>query len=204
ARVVEEVAFGEGDDAGSDPEQAEDREVLPGLRHDALIGGYDEQHRVDAADPREHVADEVLMTRDVDETDVTTARQRHPGEAEIDRHAPLAFLTQAVGIHAGQRGEEGRFSVIDVTRGAHDADRGRLAHCGVGMSCGEHMPKSSGTTTKASTSMSAIQSPSAIPVATGGSGDRSLSSASGGRRRIRSRCARRAEARWYRRSSARA
>ena len=37
--VVDEVALGEHDDAAADAEELEDREVLAGLRHDALIGG---------------------------------------------------------------------------------------------------------------------------------------------------------------------
>src|SRR5580658_11193944 len=41
-------------------------------------------------------------------------------EAEVERHAALAFLFPAIGIGAGQCLDERRFSVIDVAGGADD------------------------------------------------------------------------------------
>src|SRR5438132_1234943 len=84
--------------AAIDPEEAEDREVLARLRHDPLVEGDDEEHRVDRADPGEHVADEILMTGDVDDPDVRAAGRAEPREAEVDGHAPLALLAEAIGV----------------------------------------------------------------------------------------------------------
>ena len=50
-----------------DAEQVEDRQVLARLRHDALVGGDDQQREVDAAGAGEHVLDEALVARHVDD-----------------------------------------------------------------------------------------------------------------------------------------
>src|SRR6185295_18882840 len=110
--VIDEIAFRERDNTSIDAEQPEDREMLARLRHDALIGSDDEKDGVDAADPREHVADEVLMARHVDEADVPAAWKCRPREPEIDGHAALALLAKAIGIHSGERGEQGRLPVL--------------------------------------------------------------------------------------------
>ena len=48
-------------------EQVEDRQVLGGLRHRAVVGGDDEQREVDAAGAGEHGVDQPLVAGDVDE-----------------------------------------------------------------------------------------------------------------------------------------
>ena len=41
-------------------------------------------------------------------------------EAQFDRNAAALFFFQAIRIDAGERANERRFSVIDVSRGADD------------------------------------------------------------------------------------
>ena len=126
--VVNDVALREGHDPALDAEDSQDREVLARLRHDAFVERDDEQDRVHRADPREHVADEVLMSRDIDDAHVRSAREDKPRESEVDRHPALALLAQAIGIHAGERGDERRLPVIDVARGRDDANRTGFGH----------------------------------------------------------------------------
>ena len=91
------------------------------LRHDALIGGDDEQGQVDAAHAGEHVFDEVAVAGHIDNADLLIA-QRQPGEAEVDRHLARLFLGQAVGVNARQGAHQRRFPMIDMAGGADDMD----------------------------------------------------------------------------------
>ena len=104
--VIHEIALGERDDAAVDAEDPEDGEVLARLRHHSFVERDDQQHRVDRSDTREHVADEVLMAGDVDDTHVAAAGKLEPREAEVDRHAALALLVQAIRVYSGERGDE--------------------------------------------------------------------------------------------------
>ena len=72
--VVDEVALRERDDPAVDAEDVEDLQVLLGLRLPPLVGRDDEQHQADRPDAGEHVADEPLVARDVDEADLAAAR----------------------------------------------------------------------------------------------------------------------------------
>ena len=80
--------------------------------------------KVDAGRPGQHVADEALVARHVDETEHRPVRRRQVGEAEIDGDAALLLLLPAVGIDAGQRAHQRRLAVIDVTGGADDHSSG--------------------------------------------------------------------------------
>ena len=112
------------DDAARQPEHADDLEVLAGLRHHGLVGRDDEEHRVDPARAREHVADEPFVARNVDE--------RHPyaiplgvREAEIDRDPAPLLLGQPVGVDPGQRLHERRLAVVDVSGRADEESASR-------------------------------------------------------------------------------
>src|SRR5690606_5035488 len=100
--------------AATDAEEVHDREVLAGLGHDALVGGDDEEHDVDAGGPREHVADERLVAGDVDDGELLSVRPAEVGEAEVDGDAAALLLRQAVGVDAGERRDEGGLAVVDV------------------------------------------------------------------------------------------
>src|SRR5262249_55933597 len=121
------------DHSGLDAQQRTDGEMFSGLRHDAFVGGDDEHGEVDAPDARQHVLDEALVTRDVDDLDRESVRLFGKRKAGIDRDAASLLFGQAVGVDAGQRFDERGFAVVDVSRGADDyCSGGRV----LGFQCG--------------------------------------------------------------------
>src|SRR5579872_5588811 len=94
--------------------------MLLALRHHAVVGGDGEQHEVDTVRARQHVADEALMPRDIDDARARSVGQREIREAEIDRDPALLLFLQAVGVVAGQRLDERGLAMIDVTGSADD------------------------------------------------------------------------------------
>ena len=122
--VVDEVALRERDHAAADAEDVEDLQVLLGLRLPPLVGGDDEQHEPDRADAGEHVADEPLVARHVDEADLAAGRERAPRVAEVDREAAALLLGPAVGVDAGEPDDQRRLAVVDVAGGRDDAELG--------------------------------------------------------------------------------
>src|SRR5690606_31307716 len=117
---LDEVDLGDGDDAAADAEQVDDREVLAGLGHDALVGGGDEQDDVDAGGAREHAADGGRVARDVDDGALLPGREANAGEAEVGRDAAALLLDEAVGVDAGERADERGLAVIDMAGRAED------------------------------------------------------------------------------------
>ncbi len=101
------------------PSSLHDLEVLPRLRHDRLVRRNDEEHGVDAASPREHVAHEALVAGNVHEgePDALPLRMCEP---EIDRDpAPLLFR-QTVRVDSRQGLDQGGLAVVDVAGRAHE------------------------------------------------------------------------------------
>ena len=88
--VVHEVGLGQRDDAAAHAEQLDDREVLDGLRHHAVVGGDDEQEEVDAGGSGHHGAHEPLVAGHVDDAQARAGRQLQLGVAELDGDAALA------------------------------------------------------------------------------------------------------------------
>jgi hypothetical protein len=107
------------DDAAPDAEHPHDLEVLAGLGHDRLVRRHDEQDRVDAARTGEHVANEALVARNVDEGDAHSVPLR-VREAQVDGDAAPLLLGQAIGVDPGERLHERGLAVIDVTRRADE------------------------------------------------------------------------------------
>ena len=108
-------------------ELLEDGEMLLGLRHDALVGRDDQQREVDARRAGHHRPDEVLVARARPRRPRPPAAEIQRGEVEVDRDAPAPLLGQAVHRDAGQRGDQRRLAVVDVSGGAddHAATQGR-------------------------------------------------------------------------------
>ncbi len=94
-------------------------EVLLGLRHPALGGGDDEHHRGHRAHAGEHVRDEPLVARHVDEGELPPV-DVGPREAEVDGQPAALLLGQPVGPHAGEPLHERRLAVVDVAGGGYD------------------------------------------------------------------------------------
>src|SRR5258708_25478407 len=107
-----------------DCEHPADVEVLTGLRLDAFMGGYCQNHQIDPSNARQHVADEALVTGNVHETEAqslsTFTSQFQVGETKINSYPPALFLFQAVGVDSGQSLDQPRFPVINVAGGADD------------------------------------------------------------------------------------
>ncbi len=97
-----------------DPERVEQLEVLERLRPRPVVGCHDEERGVDLAGPDEHVADQPVVSRDVDEVDLAPVRQPQMGIPDVDRHPPPSFLGQPIGVDPGQGAEERRLAVVDV------------------------------------------------------------------------------------------
>ena len=81
--------------------------MFPRLGHHPFIGGYYQQGRVDASDPGEHVANKVLMARDIDNAEMFPIGQLQPREAQVDRHLPQLFLHEPIGVDSGERSYQG-------------------------------------------------------------------------------------------------
>ena len=113
------VRLGHRDDAPTDAEHPHDLEVLAGLGHDRLVGRHDEENRVDAARAREHVADEALVARNVDEGHAHSIPLR-VREAQVDRDAPPLLLGKAIGVDPRESLHERGLAVIDVPGGADE------------------------------------------------------------------------------------
>ena len=111
---VGQVALGQHDDPARQPEQAEDLEVFTRLGHDGVIGRDDEHGQVEPRRTGQHVADEPLVARHVDEREVI-ATQIERREAQVDGDSALFFGRQSVGIDAGQCANQGRLAVVDVS-----------------------------------------------------------------------------------------
>ena len=94
--------------------------MLPGLGHDAFVGGDDQGHQVDPPGAGHHVPDEFLVAGHVHDPQEHPGRQREVGKPQLDGDAPLLFFLQPVGIDAGERLNQRRLAVVDVPGGAED------------------------------------------------------------------------------------
>jgi hypothetical protein len=98
-RIFHQVRFCQHDQSSLDSQKRQDGQMLARLRHDALIGGDDQQHGVHPAHAGKHVLDEVTMPGDVDDPDDRrlASSRRSRRSIVIDVRVP-----QAVGVHPGQ------------------------------------------------------------------------------------------------------
>ncbi len=94
--------------------------MLARLRLDRLVRRDDEKHRIDPADAGEHVLDEPLVPRHVDEPDLHLPVAK-ASEPEIDRDPPLLLLREPVTIHPRQRPHQRRLPMINMPRRTNDS-----------------------------------------------------------------------------------
>ena len=94
-------------------------QMFLGLRHPPFGGGNDEHHRGHRPHPGEHVRDEPLMARHVDESELPPV-DLGPRETEVDGQAAALFFGQPVGPHAGEPLHERRLAVVDVPCRGYD------------------------------------------------------------------------------------
>ena len=107
-------------DALAHPEQVEDRGVLAGLGHHAVVGRHHHQREVDGPHPRQHVAHEPLVPGDVDEAEHVIRIERVVREPEVDGEPPLLLLGEAIGVDPGERTHQRGLAVVDVAGGGDD------------------------------------------------------------------------------------
>ncbi len=87
--------------------------MLAGLGHHRVVGRDDQHGQVEPRRPGQHVADEPLVARDVDQGQAAVA-QVERGEAQVDRDPALLLGREAVGVDAGQGPDQRRLAVVDV------------------------------------------------------------------------------------------
>ena len=102
------------------PQLLQNREVLLGLGHDAFVRGHDQQGKVDPRSSGDHGAHEVLVAGDVHYSRGHPRTEIERREVEIDRDATTALLGQPVHGLSGERRDERRLSVVDVSGGPDD------------------------------------------------------------------------------------
>ena len=74
-----------------------------GLRHPPLVAATTNMTAGTGPTPGEHVRDEPLVARHVDERELSRPAMLGPGEAEVDGQPAAVLLGQPVGLHAGER-----------------------------------------------------------------------------------------------------
>ncbi len=122
-RLVDEIDFAQHDQAATYAQQIDDRQMLARLRHDAVVGGDDQQQKIDAARAGQHRMHEPFVARHVDEADHFAVCGRQIGEAELDRDAACFLFFETVGVDAGQCLYQRGLAVIDMTGGTDDHTR---------------------------------------------------------------------------------
>ena len=130
---LDEVDLARNDDDAPHVEKLQDREMLERLRHDSFAGVHDQQQKFHPGRARQHIVQEALVPRHVYDAALGAVVETQMGEAKIERHASRSLLLPAIGIRSGQRLDECRFSVIDMSRRSDDVHRnrsGNVPECG--------------------------------------------------------------------------
>ncbi len=120
ARHPNQIDLRRYDQHAAHVEKLQDREMLERLRHNAFVDIHDEQQQLHAGSTGEHVVQEFLVARHVDDSGLDAVVEAQVREAEIERHAALAFLGPAVGVRSRQGLDQRRLPVIDVPRRPDD------------------------------------------------------------------------------------
>ena len=87
--------------------------MLHGLRHDAFVHADHQQYQINSAGARQHVPDELLMSRHINDTDIIVA-DFEVGESVLDGDAPLLLFLQPVRVHTGQRLDQPGFPMVHM------------------------------------------------------------------------------------------
>lgn len=121
---IDQVGLSDDGQATIDGEQAADLEVLAGLGFDGFISSHHQHHHVDAADPRQHVADETFVSGHVHQTQpqpvAVSAREIQVSETYINGDAATALFFEAVRVSPSQGLYQTGLSMVDVSGGADD------------------------------------------------------------------------------------
>src|SRR5208282_5976495 len=94
---IDGIGFRKHGDAAADRQQAADIEMFASLRLDPFIGGDDQQHHVDAAHARQHVAHKALVAGDIDEPEPNSiVMPRRFSSSRRSASMPVRAFTSAV------------------------------------------------------------------------------------------------------------
>jgi hypothetical protein len=119
-QIAHQIDLGQRDQAGRDGEQIQDGEVFARLRHNTLVGGDDQDRRVDPPDTRQHILDKVTVAGHVDDPDALAVGQIQPCKADVDGHFAAPFFLQAIRVDPGQSQGERCLAVIDMSGGTYN------------------------------------------------------------------------------------
>lgn len=117
---VHHVCFGDDHKAVLDTQKGENAQVLHRLGHKALVGGYHQHGKVDAAGSGQHVFDEFLVAGHVYDARLGAVIKVQMGETQFNSDAPLLLLHQPVGVDAGEGFDQKGLSVVHMAGGADD------------------------------------------------------------------------------------
>ena len=101
-------------------EKLQNLQMLDRLRHHAFVGVDDQQQELHAGCAGQHVVQETLVAGHVDDAAFDSVVEAQVREAEIERHAAHSLFDQAIGVRSGERADQRRLSVIDVSGGSDD------------------------------------------------------------------------------------
>ncbi len=98
-----------------DTQQLDNRQMLTGLRHHPVVGRYDQQHKVNAVRPGEHVVDKPLMPRYINKTGLFGPRpQRRIAIPQVDGDTAFALLPATIACLPGQCFQQRSLAMIDM------------------------------------------------------------------------------------------
>ena len=100
--LLGQIALGQNHDASSDVQQLQDLQVLMGLRHNPFHDIDHQQNQVDAADAGQHVADEALVTGNIDDPGDHSSREAK-GAKPRSMEMPRAFSSLRRSVSAPVR-----------------------------------------------------------------------------------------------------
>ena len=81
---------------------------------------------IDRSNSGDHVADEIFVARNIDNSRMNPIGQIQFSEPEVDRDLSRLLFRQTIGIGAGERFNERALAVIDMTG---SGDNEMLGHC---------------------------------------------------------------------------
>ena len=101
-------------------QQLQDFQVLQRLGHDAVVCSYHQQGMVNAYGTGGHGVHKAFVAGHVNDAHDIAIGQRHIGVAQFNGDAACFFFFEAVGLHPGERANQGGLSVVDMSGGTND------------------------------------------------------------------------------------
>ena len=127
---IYQIDFCQGDQTIGEGKQVQDSKMFPGLGHDSLVGGDDEEGGVDTPDTGQHVLDKVDVAGHINNADrflrTVGHRQIHPGEAQHDRQPAAFLLFQTVRVNSAQGLNQRRLAVVHMPGCGDDSHQARF------------------------------------------------------------------------------